>query len=567
MSKVTIRSLLALIPPAVLALLLGACGSDTAGVNPETLPPESRPPSIEESDLYKVSGSTLYVQNPSSGLNIIDIANPAKPRLVGRAATGTSAGAEMYIRESSAIVLLKKASNSCAVPLNMEPMGMSYGSELVFVDLSSRTHPRVVEKYCVPGELVASRTVGHVLYLVTTQSGQGSRAISIDLSAPTQAQVLQSMQFPNASKEIQVTHDAIFVAAEISNSSPAATDVSYISIDGSGTMKMRGSIEVAGRPQGRFHMSLHDASFRIVTYDPHKRHSNLHVIDVSEPDTLQITGKLLGIAPGEKLYATRFDGKTAYVVTFRRTDPLWIISLQDATKPRIVGELHVPGWSDFLFPRGKYLINVGRGDNGNGVGVSMFDVSDPKQPRVVDMITLGNSNATSEANVDHRAVTLIDQPGGEGWLVLVPHTTVDWSSSCAIQDRLELVDASAKGLQARGTVEQTGTIRRTLLVGAELYSISDYEVLALDIGDRDNPRVDTAVTVGLGSYQHPEQNSYCSQYPPHGGHVDYEDDSAPFLFTCQLGEGDAPALPPTVFVLGAVWLAGWLLRRRRRRGV
>jgi hypothetical protein len=559
---------------AGLALVLAAgCGEagDNAAAGPSENPPASRQPVIEEPDLYKLFGNHLYVQNPSTGFNILDVSNPKKPQLVGRALDSAGAGAEMYVRDLSAIVLLKSMTGACSVPQGLvvgEWDGWQAGSQVLLLDLTSKTNPVVVERYCIPGNLIASRTVDSVLYLVQANlTGAGSRAFSLDISEPAKATLVEQMEFPTASKEIKVTADAIYVAGRVADSPTERTGVQYITIHPNGKMAARGYVEVEGAPQGRFHMDLHEDQFRIVTYDSATAESLLHVLDVSNPDEIKLLGSLGNIGLGEKLYATRFDGELAYVVTFRQTDPLWVISLADPTQPAIVGELHVPGWSDFIFPHDELLITVGRGHNGGSLGISLFDVSNPASPKSLHQITLGDPSAQSEANVDHRAVTILKRPG-QNPLVVVPHTTVSWQSGCEVKDVLRLVEVQPTELLVRGMVEQFGTIQRTLPVQSSLYSISDQEVLALDIANLDNPTVDTRVTVGDGA-QSAEAAQYCQDWGDWHDGVYYENDvdggGYPFMWRCAMdGSGRIPP-PPLALMLGLLWLGLRAARRRPRR--
>ncbi len=563
MTKSTAAIILAALTSLALAASgCGSMGSDEMGANAKVPPTNSKTPEINEPDLYRQFGDHLYVQNPQTGLNILDISTPKKPRLLGRAKVTGGAGAEIYVKGHQAVVMLKSATSHCRSPKKLDPMGWSLGSEVAIVDVKSKTHPRIVERYCLPGGLVASRTVDHILYAVTTASGRGSRAISINLADPHHAVVVQQLQFPDASKEIKVTPVSIFVAGRVSGSYNR-TRVGYISINSQGKMTPRGTIDLPGAPMGRFHMDQHGDQFRIVTYNSSNRETILSVLDMKNPDKPSIMGQLSNIGRWEKLYATRFDGDYAYVVTFRQTDPLWIIDLKNPTHPRIIGELHVPGWSDFIFVRGSRLITVGRGDRGAYLGVSLFDISDKTKPRSLSQISLGDSTSTSEANVDHRGVTILEGSGKQNPVVVVPFTKLNYDRECTVTNVLQLVEVQTAKLKTRGKVKQKGLIRRSLMVGGELYSISDYEVLAVDLSNMDSPRVDTAVTVGTdpnsGSSQY---KGYCGYY----GHGDYVDNgfNGPFEFMCTIpaGEGqDGAPLPPLSVLLG---LAALLWRMRRR---
>lgn len=106
--------------------------------------------------------------------------------------------------------------------------------------------------------------------------------------------------------------------------------------------------------------------------------------------------------PGETLYGIRFDGSTAYAVTFLQTDPFYVIDLSDPASPRVVGALELPGFSGYLHPVGGDLV-VGFGPDDTGrAAAKLFDVADPTAPQVVDSIVLGD-----EAPVvyDHHAFT------------------------------------------------------------------------------------------------------------------------------------------------------------------
>lgn len=551
---------------ALLGLSSGCSSDDASSVSmeaPEAPPfPEAPTPVIEESDIYRQSGNYLYIQNNQTGLNILDTSMPDRPYLVGRAPMTNGLSGELYIREQTAIILLESASSSCRNPENMEPGAWQTVAEVVLVDTRSKASPMVTARYCLPGSLVDSRVVGDMLYLVTTKPSCGSRIMSLDISTPSRARVVDQMDFPHASEEILVTSEAIFVAG-LEQGTDSLTRLQYISINTSGILQLRGSFLAEGLVPGRFHMDATSDQFRVVTFEPHYQRSRLTILDISDPDQIQLMGFLRDIGHGEQLYATRFDGDRAYVVTYRQTDPLWIISLEDPYQPRLIGELHVPGWSDFIFPRGDKLLTVGRGDRGSYLGLSLFDVSDPARPVALSQISLGDPDTTSEANVDHRAVTIVEMPGALP-LVVVPHTRVRYSSGCEVSDQLDLVEVAGDRLQIRGLVVQQGTIRRTFPISEYLYSISDYEVLAVDITNRDHPAVRSTVTLGNQLSSDGYHNEYCqymegynnNQQPWRDG---FYHESPHFL--CSLGEGRV-GFPPTMVLIGIFWL---LFRLRRRQ--
>ncbi|MEZ5323193.1 MAG: beta-propeller domain-containing protein [Microthrixaceae bacterium] len=101
--------------------------------------------------------------------------------------------------------------------------------------------------------------------------------------------------------------------------------------------------------------------------------------------SLKEIGRVDGLGKGEQIKAVRYVGDTAYVVTFRQTDPLYVLDLSAPTAPRLVGELKLPGFSQYLHPVGDDLllgVGVDGDDDGqtDGAKVSLFDVSDPLHP-------------------------------------------------------------------------------------------------------------------------------------------------------------------------------------------
>lgn len=141
--------------------------------------------------------------------------------------------------------------------------------------------------------------------------------------------------------------------------------------------------------------------------------SNVFVLDKQ----LNVVGSLRGLAPGEQIYSTRFLGTTCYLVTFYKTDPLFVIDLSNPFKPQLLGELIIPGYSDYLHPLGDNLL-LGIGKDVaisasedfwwyQGVKLSLFNSSDPFHPEEATNLILGVRGTTSPALDDHKAV-LID---------------------------------------------------------------------------------------------------------------------------------------------------------------
>jgi len=129
-------------------------------------------------------------------------------------------------------------------------------------------------------------------------------------------------------------------------------------------------------------------------------------------DKMKIVGELDGIGEkGESLYSVRFRGTQAVAVTFRQTDPFYVIDLSDPRKPFIVDELKIPGVSDYLHylkVNTNLVFGVGRDSNDKGqlggVKVSLFDISKSPIGEKKIIPGLGGGQASSEATYNHKAI-------------------------------------------------------------------------------------------------------------------------------------------------------------------
>jgi hypothetical protein len=140
-------------------------------------------------------------------------------------------------------------------------------------------------------------------------------------------------------------------------------------------------------------------------------------------DSLEVLGSTEDFGASEQIFATRFIGDRAYVVTFRQTDPLFVIDLSDAADPQVVGELHIPGFSNYLFPLDDdHLFAIGRDATPEGfvqgLALQIFDVSDPTAPALAHRHVYPDAS-DSPANVDHRAIAFHPDRG----VVAFPHTS------------------------------------------------------------------------------------------------------------------------------------------------
>jgi len=442
--------------------------------------------SVVESDIWKIRGNTLYFFNQYRGLQVIDLTTADSPVLQGTLDL-PAAGEQMYLLDSGPVVLL--ARDGCG-------WGAEDSSKVLVVDASTAT-PAVIATLSVQGTIQESRMVGTALYVVSqtyrplanSKEGAwewGSLVTSFDLSNPANPAIKDTLWQAGYGNVINATDRFLFVVTQDPFNWWRSV-VRYMDISSpDGTMKAVSSIKTSGRVPDKFKINLDEDTLTIISENWNTEGRGvftlLETFSLANPSEPAKLGQL-ELARGEQLHATRFDGKRAYVVTFFRIDPLWVVDLSDPKNPRIAGELHVPGWSTYIKPLGDKLVSVGIADSNRWqVAVSLFDVKDPSKPTQLDKVSLGENHSWSEANYDEKAFSVLPEAG----LILVPYQG-EFSGGYA--SRVQLIDLGETTLKARGTIDHQFQPRRATVHGDRILSIAGNELLVVDASDRDKPLV------------------------------------------------------------------------------
>jgi len=230
--------------------------------------------------------------------------------------------------------------------------------------------------------------------------------------------------------------------------------------------------EVPGWLINQYAMSEFDGKLRVVTTSartvslgpsPAASESALYVLH-QRGEVLAEVGRLERLGKGERVYSVRFVGPTGYVVTFRQTDPLYVVDLRDPANPAAVGELKLTGYSAYLHPAGDgRLIGVGQEASARGrvlgIQVSLFDVRDPSKPDLLARYQLNGGR--SESEVDAHAFLFWPKTG----LVLIPVTP-------SVNGALALTIDGA-GIHQLGRVRPGLQIRRSLVIGDTLWTLTE----------------------------------------------------------------------------------------------
>ena len=260
----------------------------------------------------------------------------------------------------------------------------------------------------------------------------------------------------------------------------------------------KGSGEVPGTLLNQYAMSEYQGVLRVAsTFSERRGWANSRqvteglVTTLQEQDgALRQLGQVggLGREDNESIHAVRFIEERGYVVTFRQTDPLYVLDLRDAAAPKVVGELKIPGYSGYLHPIGEDLL-LGVGQSGSdtgdgteptrggqpGVQFSLFDISDPASPRRIDTQTYGGGTAAAE--FDPKAF-LYWQPRN---LIIAPTTLHGNYKGKGAFSGLVLLRANADGLTELGRIAATeadGMANRSVVIGDTVYMLSDQALQA-----------------------------------------------------------------------------------------
>lgn len=339
---------------------------------------------------------------------------------------------------------------------------------------------------------------------------------AIDLGSPTWAR--SSRCFVGGTEALYLSPASLYLATTRQDVQTLAngrlafapemrTDLHKFAIAGS-SIAYRGSGSVSGhlgwdRERAPYRMSEHQGDLRVLTYtgtlgwvsaadagSVAPSPATLTVLREAADAMLQTVATLpnrqrpapIG-KPGEQVYAVRFAGDRAYVVTFRQVDPLYVLDLSNPADPRTAGELQVPGFSDWLYPLdGGLLFGVGKDANERGevlgVKVALFDVRDAANPALLDSRRYGGRGSVTA--LDYSAHGLALQVSGATTRLALPMLLTASDGVGLPQQQLQRfeVDRNVRSLTDKpaialgsGWADISGT--RGLLLGNQLHLLHD----------------------------------------------------------------------------------------------
>jgi len=286
----------------------------------------------------------------------------------------------------------------------------------------------------VEGKEYKSLPLEKISILPNTMDGTYSLMTAVDLKNGAQ-KTANTKGYLGGSSGLYMSENALYLTTPIydGNLVPAAgiimdkiwmprttnTQVFKWNVDGT-DMNFVGTSEVKGSVLNQYSMDEYEGNFRIVTtegnaWDEQQISKNhLFILD----NKLQQLGAVKDLAPGEKVYSARFMGEKAYVVTFKQVDPLFVIDVANPKKPTVLGELKIPGFSNYLHPLDDtHLIGIGYDTEQRydaytkrnftvttNMKMSLFDVSDFKHPKEQSTVKIGGKGSYSDVQYNPKAL-------------------------------------------------------------------------------------------------------------------------------------------------------------------
>lgn len=334
-------------------------------------------------------------------------------------------------------------------------------TKALILDLHDRSTPSLVRELELEGNYLTSRKIGDNLYFIANRymypniishpcfydTKQGRTPIAIDYGAvryfPDTAKdsmiSIGSIDLSDYHNDFHITtyltsgnhvymsQNALYIASNqyqpwgvksdgsfvsTEEQQPSKTQLYKFSLQGD-TVTYHSKGEIVGTLINQFSMDEYNGYLRVgaTSHDTNPSVNYLYILDKN----MQLCGQIDNIAPGEQIYSTRFMGDRGYMVTFRTTDPLFAMDLSDPTNPQILGQLKIPGYSNYMQPYDEtHIIGFGKDaqtddmDNSyyQGFKMAIFDVTDITNP--VEMFTehIGVRGTDSQILYDHKALLL-----------------------------------------------------------------------------------------------------------------------------------------------------------------
>jgi inhibitor of cysteine peptidase len=512
---------------------------------------------VDEADIVKTDGEYIYVVSGNKTI-IVRAYPPEQAQVLSKIEVeGTIIG--IFINGDRLVVFEEETPYYPYYDVRWSLTGEFYMPLIVssktFIkvyDISDRANPRLQRELSADGQYVSSRMIGDYAYVVINEpvyeqddepnlpkvySGGNeteipatdiyysdvsdyyytyTTVIAINTQDDNQEPTYETILL-GASSNLYVSLNSIYLTFPVWGTGVGdseKTSIYRIQIEGD-KMEYVASGEVPGTVLNQFSMDEYDGYFRVATttYDGGTQ-NNVYVLNMS----LNITGSLTNLAPGERIYSARFMGGRCYLVTFKQVDPLFVIDLKDPYSPEVLGYLKVTGYSDYLHPYDEtHIIGIGKEttDAGTfawyqGIKISLFDISDVSHPVEISKLEIGDRGTDSPVLWDHKAFlfdksrNLMVIPVLEAKVDVTKYSEAElaWAYGEPIYQGAYVFNVSLdQGIQFKGRITHIEnpseleqgyyyyyspySVERSLYIGDVLYTISQAKIMMNSLDNLD----------------------------------------------------------------------------------
>ncbi len=483
--KSTSQSSAAPMPTNAPAVARGAANAPAADADASHSSTNTQVAGVDEGDIIKTDGKYVYY-GIGNQVAIVAVNAAKMTRNSVLKLDENSTINEMYVSGDRLVTVSTRWEEPPQQPLGTTRNfiyypGKEYTTYTIF-DIKNRTAPVKVRALEIEGNPLSTRLVGNNLYYVTRSWINALPADYVDMprilpaysnityaanvptAKPATVDVTRISYFPGSRESAYMMVGAVditknesnepktylgggnyfymnaenmFIACQDWKSSKTTTNIYKFSVTGT-EVKYLSTGNVTGYPLNQYSMDMFEGNFRIATTD-NAGGNGLYILG----SDMKPLGSVTGLAKGEQIYSVRFMEKMCYLVTYKRVDPLFAIDLSDPKKPVVLGELKIPGFSQYLHPIGDgLLVGFGRNttdiyykdDNGKevvvgqrdiGMKLSLFDVNDPKNPKEIKKLTIPGESVYSEVLNNPRAM-MVD---GNRNIFAFPLEIYDWNEN------------------------------------------------------------------------------------------------------------------------------------------
>jgi len=517
-----------------------------APATPDSSDTNNQVEGVQEGDIIKNDGKYIYI-NTSGGLKIID-SNPSAPKVAATVNVPENTSvSEIFTAGNKLIVIGQNNifhimnSEKTAEARIMPPRYYDDRTNVLVYNVSNIEKPVLEKEYIFDGNYLTGRVIEDKLYLISTKNINYYYDLysksEPDIPLPYYTDVLSDKKyeigygdikyFPGyidsrymytagidlgdksskpdvdvylgGSDTVYVSKDSMYAAiadysydysgtqTELYNPAYTASTVIYkFSLD-DGSIDVESQGSVPGTIINQFSMDEYEGMFRIATTTgemwQNTSKNNLYILN----DKLKITGMLDGLAPGERIYSTRFAGNRIYMVTFRQVDPLFVIDASNPQKPVVKGMLKIPGYSTYLhIVDENHILGFGYDTQENqwggtvngGMKISMFDVTDTDKPKEVRSEIIGKAGTYSEVLYNHKSLMFSLSKGLMAFPVSVSGESYKTEFNGAYIYNVSKDSFVLKNKISHTDDEKTygNEVRRIIYIGNYIYTFSDNEM-------------------------------------------------------------------------------------------